>query len=50
MSDNFNFTSSLNIGMNHSKNQGHDVKNKEETNRLRTLILSTNVNDYDTGE
>jgi hypothetical protein len=24
--------------------------NKEETKKLRTLILSTNVNDYDTGE
>jgi len=24
--------------------------NKEATKKLRTLILSTNVNDYDTGE
>lgn len=24
--------------------------NKEMTKKLRTLILSTNVNDYDTGE
>lgn len=50
MSDNINFTSSLDIGMNHLNNQGHGTKNKEETKRLRTLILSTNVNDYDTGE
>jgi hypothetical protein len=50
MLDNVNFTSSLDIGMHHLKNRGHDIKNKEETKRLRTLILSTNVNDYDTGE
>lgn len=28
-------------------NEGQDINNKE-TKKLRTLILSTNVNDYDT--
>jgi len=32
------------------KNEGQNVKNNRETKTLRTLILSTNVNDYDTGE
>jgi hypothetical protein len=31
------------------RNEGQDTYNKE-TKKLRTLILSTNVNDYDTGE
>jgi len=31
-------------------NKGHEIKNKEETKKLRILVLSTNVNDYDTGE
>ncbi|MGB7954726.1 MAG: hypothetical protein WCF23_12175 [Candidatus Nitrosopolaris sp.] len=31
------------------RNEGQDINNKE-TKKLRTLILSTNVNDYDTGE
>jgi len=39
--------SSHNIGMNHSKNQGHDIKNKGETKRLRTDTFCY-VNDYDT--
>jgi hypothetical protein len=32
------------------KKEGQDMNNKEQTKKLRTLILSTNVNDYDTGE
>jgi hypothetical protein len=36
--------------MNKLRNEGDDMKNKVEMKELRTLILSTNVNDYDTGE
>jgi len=50
MLGNINFMSFPNSGMNHSKSQGHDIKNKGETKRLRTMILSSNVNDYDTGQ
>jgi hypothetical protein len=33
------------------KKEAQDTNNnKDETKKLRTLILSTNVNDYDTGE
>ena len=32
------------------KNEGQDTNNKEQTKKLRTLILSTNVNDYNTGK
>ena len=47
---NINFIISLNIRMNkEERNEGQDINNKE-TKKLRTLILSTNVNDYDTGE
>ena len=51
MSNNIKFIISLKIRMNkEEKNVGQDRNNKEETKKLRTLILSTNVNDYDTGE
>ena len=36
--------------MNHLKNQGNEIRDKEGTRKLKTLILSTDVNDYDTGE
>ncbi len=50
MLNNINFIISLNIRMNKGeRNEGQDITNKE-TRKLRTLILSTNVNDYDTGE
>jgi len=50
MLNNINFIISLNIRMNkEERNEGQDITNKE-TRKLRTLILSTNVNDYDTGE
>ena len=50
MLNNINFIISLNIRMNkEERNEGQDINNKE-TKKLRTLILSTNVNDYDTGE
>lgn len=50
MLNNINFITSLNIRMNkEERNEGQDINNKE-TKKLRTLILSTNVNDYDTGE
>mgnify|MGYP007135460143 CR=1 FL=1 len=50
MLNNINFIISLNIRMNkEERNEGQDTNNKE-TKKLRTLILSTNVNDYDTGE
>ncbi len=33
------------------KNERQKIKNNnEETKKLRTLAVSTNVNDYDTGE
>lgn len=50
MSNNINFISSINLIMNKLRNEGDDMKNKVEMKELRTLILSTNVNDYDTGE
>ena len=52
MSNNVNFITSLNLRMNkEEKNQTQNIKdNKVETNELRTMILSNNVNDYDTGE
>ena len=50
MLNNINFITSLNIRMNkEERNEGQDINNKE-TKKLRTLILSNNVNDYDTGE
>ena len=50
MSNNINFIISLNIRMSkEEKNEGQDINNKE-TKKLRTLILSTNVKYYDTGE
>ena len=52
MSNNVNFITSLNLRMNkEEKNQTQNIKdNKVETSELRTMILSNNVNDYDTGE
>jgi hypothetical protein len=52
MSNNINFIISLDSRMNkEEKKEGQDTNNnKNETKKLRTLILSTNVNDYDTGE
>ena len=45
MSNNIKFIISLKIRMNkEEKNVGQDRNNKEETKKLRTLILSTNVN------
>jgi hypothetical protein len=35
--------------MNHL-NQRNDIRTKEERKKLKPLILSTNANDYDTGE
>lgn len=50
-SNNIKFIISLKSGMNKEKKyEGQDTNNKGQTKKLRTLILSTNVNDYDTGE
>jgi hypothetical protein len=52
MSNNNNFLTFLNfILIKEANNKTQNLKdNKEATKKLRTLILSTNVNDYDTGE
>ena len=51
MSNNINFIKSLNLRMNKEKNETQNIKdNKVETKKLRTVILSKNVNDYDKGE
>jgi hypothetical protein len=52
MSNNINFITSLNLRMNkEEKNETQNIQdNKVETKKLRTMILSKNVNDYDTGE
>jgi hypothetical protein len=52
MSNNINFIKSLNLRMNkEEKNEIQNIKdNKVETKKLRTVILSKNVNDYDKGE
>jgi len=52
MSNNINFITFLDfIMIKEAKNETQNIKdNKEATKKLRTLILSTNVNDYDTGE
>jgi hypothetical protein len=52
MSNNINFIKSLNLRMNkEEKNETQNIKdNKVETKKLRTVILSKNVNDYNKGE
>jgi hypothetical protein len=52
MSNDINFITSLNLRMNkEERNERQNIEdNKGETKKLRTIILSKNVNDYDTGE
>jgi hypothetical protein len=52
MSNNINFTAFFDFGMfKEETNNTQKVKDdKDGTKTLRTLILSTNVNDYDTGK
>jgi len=52
MSNNINFITSHNFRMNkEEKNETQNIKdNKDETKKRRTIILTKNVNEYDTGE
>ena len=36
--------------MNKENDETQNIKGKGQTKKLRTMILSKNVNDYDTGE
>jgi hypothetical protein len=51
MSNNIKLARYLNLRMNKKHDETHNVEgNKGETKKLRTMRLSRNVNDYDTGE
>ncbi|MGA9151116.1 MAG: hypothetical protein WBZ36_11105 [Candidatus Nitrosopolaris sp.] len=51
MSNNVKFARQLNPRMNKENDETRYIEsNKVETKKLRTLTLSRNVNDYDTGE